>query len=94
MDEILTEAQDAQFKLEQTPGSTIDYVEHLTFVDEVQDRIEVLDDRTAFVTGMYELIEQYKVPTSPEDLAIFKVRSLLEFVLFIQRLGGLSKLLQ
>ena len=74
MDEILSEVQDAQFKLEFQPGTTLEHVEYLTFMDEVQDRVEALDDRTGFIVDMYELINQYKVPHPPEDHASFKVR--------------------
>ena len=73
MDDIINEAQDSQFRLELTPGSTLEYVQNLTFLDEVQDRIEVLDDQSSYVVQMYELIHQYKVPTPPEDQAFFRV---------------------
>ena len=38
-DRLIAEMQDAQYKLEMTPTSTIDYVEALTFLDKVQARV-------------------------------------------------------
>lgn len=73
MDAIISEAQDAQYKLEVTPASTVEFVEALTFLDEIQDRIEPLDEMSGIVVQMYDLIERYKVPTPPEDFAVFKV---------------------
>ncbi|XP_053147968.1 dynein axonemal heavy chain 6 isoform X2 [Hemicordylus capensis] len=68
---IIAEAQDAKFKLEFYPSTTIEYVFALTFLDEIQDRIETLEDESKIVTKMYQLIELYAVPTPPEDLALF-----------------------
>ena len=73
MDSIISEAQDAQFKLELVPASTIEFVESLTFLDEIQDRIDPLDDLSTVVVQMYDLIENYNVPTPPEDFAVYKV---------------------
>ena len=74
MDAIISEAQDAQFKLELVPASTIEFVESLTFLDEIQERIDPLDDMSTVVVQMYDLIERYNVPTPPEDFAVYKVR--------------------
>ncbi|XP_041935143.1 dynein heavy chain 6, axonemal [Alosa sapidissima] len=71
MDSIIAEVQDAQFKLEFAPSSTLDYVNSLTFLEEIQERIEVLEEQTETVSQMYKLIEQYSVPTPPEDFAVY-----------------------
>ncbi|XP_035385934.1 dynein heavy chain 6, axonemal [Electrophorus electricus] len=71
MDAVITEVQDAQFKLELVPAATIEYVNSLTFLDEIQERLEVLDVQTEAVCRMYKLIEQYSVPAPPEDFAVF-----------------------
>nr|XP_015200901.1 PREDICTED: dynein heavy chain 6, axonemal [Lepisosteus oculatus] len=71
MDTIIAEAQDAQFRLEFVPTATTDYVDSLTFLDEIQDRIESLDEEAEIVVQMYKLIDQYSVPTPPEDFAVF-----------------------
>ncbi|XP_066474528.1 dynein axonemal heavy chain 6 [Tiliqua scincoides] len=68
---ILAEANDAKFKLEFYPSTTTEYVASLTFLDEIQDRIETLEDESKVVTSMYHLIEQYVVPAPPEDFALF-----------------------
>ncbi|XP_015279206.1 PREDICTED: dynein heavy chain 6, axonemal [Gekko japonicus] len=68
---ILAEAQDAKFRLEFLPTTTTEYVASLTFLDEIQDRIETLEDESKVVTQMYQLIELYAVPAPPEDFALF-----------------------
>ncbi|KAL7841172.1 hypothetical protein SRHO_G00248630 [Serrasalmus rhombeus] len=71
MDAIIAEAQDAQFKLEVVPTVTTEYVNSLTFLEEIQERIEVLDEQMETVCQMYKLIDSYSVPTPPEDFAVF-----------------------
>ncbi|KAL4640265.1 dynein heavy chain 6, axonemal [Arapaima gigas] len=71
MDAIIAEAQDAQFQLELVPTATIEYVKSLTFLDEIQERIEPLDAEMDTVCQMYSLMEQYEVPTPPEDIAVY-----------------------
>ncbi|XP_036080207.1 dynein heavy chain 6, axonemal isoform X2 [Rousettus aegyptiacus] len=71
VDAIISEAQDAEYKLEFVPTTTIEYVNSLVFLDEIQERIENLEDEGNVVIQMYKLIEQYQVPTPPEDFAVF-----------------------
>ena len=73
MDVITTECQDAQFKLEMIASSTVEFVDSLTFLEVIQNRIEELDKQAVVVHKMYQLIEQYKIDVVPEDLAIYKV---------------------
>ncbi|XP_025054886.1 dynein heavy chain 6, axonemal [Alligator sinensis] len=68
---IIAEAQDAKFKLEFLPSTTTEYVNSLIFLDEIQERIENLEEEANVVTQMYQLIEQYQVPAPPEDFALF-----------------------
>ncbi|XP_049712146.1 dynein axonemal heavy chain 6 isoform X2 [Elephas maximus indicus] len=71
VDAIISEAQDAEYKLEFVPTTTIEYVNSLVFLDEIQERIESLEEEANVVIQMYKLIEQYQVPTPPEDFAVF-----------------------
>ncbi|XP_004388305.1 dynein axonemal heavy chain 6 [Trichechus manatus latirostris] len=71
VDAIISEAQDAEYKLEFVPTTTIEYVNSLVFLDEIQERIESLEEEANIVVRMYKLIEQYQVPTPPEDFAVF-----------------------
>ena len=73
VDRLIAELQDAQFKLELIPTQTLEYVESLTFLDEIQERIEPLQREAQIVNEMYELIEQFTVPTPPEDFAVYQV---------------------
>ncbi|MCJ8749245.1 hypothetical protein PDJAM_G00174240 [Pangasius djambal] len=71
MDAVIAEIQDACFKLELIPTATIEYVNSLTFLEEIQERTGSLDKEAELVCQMYKLIESYSVPTPPEDLAVF-----------------------
>uniref|UniRef100_A0A6I8NU96 Dynein axonemal heavy chain 6 n=1 Tax=Ornithorhynchus anatinus TaxID=9258 RepID=A0A6I8NU96_ORNAN len=71
VDAIISEAQDAQYKLEFVPSATLEYVNTLNFLDEIQKRIESLTEESKAVSQMYKLIDQYAVPTPPEDFAVF-----------------------
>ena len=73
VDRLIAELQDAQFKLELGPTTTLEYVESLTFLDEIQERIEPLQKEAQIVNEMYELIEEFSVPTPPEDFAVYQV---------------------
>jgi len=39
VDAIISEAQDAEYKLEFVPTTTIEYVNSLVFLDEIQERV-------------------------------------------------------
>lgn len=66
-------AQNAQYNLESKPQSTMEYVESLTFLDEIQDKIDEKEKNADIAKQLYDLIEQYSVPTPPEDLAVYQV---------------------
>ena len=70
-DALKSEAQDATVKLETKPETTLDFVDSLTFLDEIQERMEPLEQEAEVVRQMYELIEQYKVPCPPEDIVSY-----------------------
>ncbi|XP_067839723.1 dynein axonemal heavy chain 6 [Heptranchias perlo] len=70
-DAIIHEAQDAEYKLEIIPTTTMEFVNNLLFLDEMQERIEVLDEESSIVVQMYQLVDKYKISTPPEDLAVF-----------------------
>ncbi|KAK7497834.1 hypothetical protein BaRGS_00010968 [Batillaria attramentaria] len=72
VDRLIAELQDAQFKLEAVPTTTLEFVQSLTFLDEVQMRIDPLEQEASVVKDMYDLIDEYKVPTPPEDFAVYQ----------------------
>ncbi|XP_050398729.1 dynein axonemal heavy chain 6 [Patella vulgata] len=72
VDRLIAELQDGQFKLEIGPTTTIEFVKNLTFLDEIQVRIDPLEKEAMIVKDMYELIDQYTVPTPPEDFAVYQ----------------------
>uniref|UniRef100_A0A8C4HR50 Dynein, axonemal, heavy chain 6 n=2 Tax=Dicentrarchus labrax TaxID=13489 RepID=A0A8C4HR50_DICLA len=71
LDAVIAEACEAQFKLEFRPSTTSELADSLTFLDEIQERIMVLEEEQETVCQMYNLINMYSVPTPPEDLVVF-----------------------
>ena len=74
-DRVIRVAQDAVFKLDVEPTSTLDYVTLLTFLEEIQEQTEQLEDDSSVVKELYDLIDKYQVPCPPEDLAMYQVRT-------------------
>ncbi|WAR29562.1 DYH6-like protein [Mya arenaria] len=72
VDRLIAELQDAQFRLESVPSTTIEFVKSLTFLDEVQVRIEPLEKESMIVKDMYDLIDVFQVPTPLEDFAVYQ----------------------
>ncbi|KAK2919405.1 hypothetical protein Q8A73_003776 [Channa argus] len=71
LDVIIAETCEAQFKLEFTPSTTAELASSLIFLDEIQERITVLEEEQETVCQMYNLIKLYSIPTPPEDLVVF-----------------------
>jgi len=44
VDRLNAELQDAQFKLEFVPTTTLEFVSYLTFLDEIQERVRMTYD--------------------------------------------------
>ena len=72
MKAIMDETQDATYQLEQELTTTREYVDALTFLEEIQTRIDPLEGEAQIITGMYELMEQFNVATPPQDVALFQ----------------------
>ena len=73
VDSLIQFAQNAQYNLESKPQSTVEYVENLTFLDAIQDQIDEKEKASDIVKQLYDLIEEYTIPTPPEDLAVYQV---------------------
>ncbi|XP_075260085.1 dynein axonemal heavy chain 6-like isoform X4 [Convolutriloba macropyga] len=71
LDKILEEADSGVYKLQIKPETTIDYVECLSFLDQIQERIDSLDVEADIVKALYKLIEKYEVPHPPADKVLF-----------------------
>lgn len=72
VDRLIAELQDAQFKLEVVPQTTLEFVETLNFLEDIQVRIDPLQSEVAIVNEMYDLIELFTVPTPPKDFAVYQ----------------------
>ncbi|KAF7660832.1 hypothetical protein LDENG_00274280 [Lucifuga dentata] len=71
LDAVIAEASEAEFKLEFIPSDTVEFVDYLTFLDEISKRIKVIEEQEEIVCQMYTLISTYSVPVPPEDIAVF-----------------------
>ena len=52
-DTLMEFCQDAQFKLEAIPSSTVEYVESLTFLDDIQEKVSNKEDLIFIVTWVF-----------------------------------------
>lgn len=43
------------------------------FLDEIQEKIDDIEEDSDTVKDLYGLIDQYQVPVNPEDLAVYQV---------------------
>ncbi|XP_040003149.1 dynein heavy chain 6, axonemal [Xiphias gladius] len=71
LDAIIAEACEAHFKLEFSPSTTAELANSLIFLDEIQERITVLEEEQETVCQIYNLINMYSIPIPPEDLVVF-----------------------
>ncbi|KAI3384925.1 hypothetical protein SNEBB_000114 [Seison nebaliae] len=68
---LIQEAQDGIMKLEATMEQTKDYVDALIFLDNVQERVESMENEMEIVKEMYDLIDQYRIDVVPEEIALY-----------------------
>ncbi|VDK35198.1 unnamed protein product [Taenia asiatica] len=73
VDRLTKETQEGEYTLTLNLSTAMDYVNHLTFLRQIQLRIESLEREADAVRSMYELIDVFKVPTPPEDLAVYQI---------------------
>lgn len=53
VDRLIAELQDAQFRLESVPSTTIEFVKSLTFLDDIQVRVSVCHSFILQNLGLY-----------------------------------------
>uniref|UniRef100_A0A8C3AFB1 Dynein axonemal heavy chain 6 n=1 Tax=Cyclopterus lumpus TaxID=8103 RepID=A0A8C3AFB1_CYCLU len=71
LDAIIAEVFEARHKLKSSPATTAELANSLTFQDEIQKRITMLEAEQETVCQMYSLITLYSVPLPPDDLVVF-----------------------
>ncbi|XP_068444624.1 dynein axonemal heavy chain 6 isoform X2 [Clinocottus analis] len=71
LDAVIAEVCEARYKLESSHSTTAELANFLTFLDEIQERITVLEAEQETVCEMFTLINMYSVPLPPEDLVVF-----------------------
>ncbi|XP_051801201.1 dynein axonemal heavy chain 6 isoform X2 [Acanthochromis polyacanthus] len=71
LDAVIAAIHDAKKKLELCPSGTDDLANSLTFLDEIQERILLLEEEHETVCKMYNLITLYSIATPADDLAGF-----------------------
>ncbi|XP_061765226.1 dynein axonemal heavy chain 6 [Nerophis ophidion] len=66
---VMAEAGEAQFKLELSPTTTTELASYLTFLDEIPERMKVLEMEQETVCQMYYLINMSSLPVTADDVA-------------------------
>ncbi|EDV29711.1 uncharacterized protein TRIADDRAFT_18356 [Trichoplax adhaerens] len=72
VDRLISVAQDAQYRLELAPSTTAEFVESLTFLEQIQVSIDSNEKESETIKELYNLIDSYQVPTPPEDFAVYQ----------------------
>ncbi|XP_037101848.1 dynein heavy chain 6, axonemal [Syngnathus acus] len=65
---VMVEAGEAQFKLELSPSNTTELASYLTFLDDIPERMKVLDQEQETVCQMYNLINMSSLPVTADDV--------------------------
>lgn len=64
--------------LEIDPVTTIDYVRHLEFLEEILERLDGIESEIEYAKEIYDLVEEFQVPTPPDEIeAYFNFGSIL-----------------
>ncbi|XP_061839883.1 dynein axonemal heavy chain 6 isoform X3 [Nerophis lumbriciformis] len=66
---VMAEAGEAQFKLELSPTTTTELANYLTFLDDIPERMKVLEMEQETVCQMYYLINMSSLPVTADDVA-------------------------
>lgn len=64
--------QGASKKLDQTPASVEEFVEHLSFLGKMTTELPALDKEFLVVTKLFTIADQYNIRIEPEDLALYQ----------------------
>ena len=73
MDDLIQFSQKSLYNLESKPSSTLEYVDSLNFLDEIQNLIDEKEKDSDTVKQLHDLIEKYSIPIPPENLAVYQV---------------------
>ena len=76
VEDVIAEVQEAGFRLEHFPETMLEHVNYLNFLDSFVERMEEIYHVSNSIVDLHSLISTYKVPTSPEDLAVYQVPTL------------------
>ncbi|XP_075946793.1 dynein axonemal heavy chain 6 [Anarhichas minor] len=71
LDAVIAEVCEVKYELESSPSTTAELANSLTFLDEIWERISVLEAEQETLCQMYSLINVYSVPLPTEDLLVF-----------------------
>ncbi|XP_057699654.1 dynein axonemal heavy chain 6 isoform X1 [Corythoichthys intestinalis] len=66
---VMAEAGEAQFKLQLSPSNTTELASYLTFLDEIPERMKILEQEQETVCQMYNLINMSSLPITADDVA-------------------------
>ncbi|XP_032239531.2 dynein axonemal heavy chain 6 isoform X3 [Nematostella vectensis] len=72
-DALLTVIKHASRKLDKTPESVEDFVEHLVFLARMASDITSLEREYVIVTRLYSIARNFDLPIPPEELALYQM---------------------
>ncbi|XP_047126546.1 dynein axonemal heavy chain 6 isoform X3 [Hydra vulgaris] len=72
VDDLIQFCQKSLYNLEFKPSSTLEFVDSLNFLDDIQNIIDEKEKDSDTVKQLYDLIEKYSIPIPPENLAVYQ----------------------
>ena len=64
----------ASFQLEADPSTTEEFVDSLSFVENIDNVMEGIEKELKLVTDLYALIDRFSIEAPPEDVAEFEAQ--------------------
>ncbi|XP_034941913.1 dynein heavy chain 6, axonemal [Chelonus insularis] len=69
VEKLLNDAIDTETFLNSAPSTTDDFVAYISFIDEAQWKLDLMDNELEYVKELYEIMEEYNIPVSAIDVA-------------------------
>ncbi|XP_060520964.1 dynein axonemal heavy chain 6 [Cylas formicarius] len=66
---LMTDVEETEARLLQEPLTTTDFVKHLEYIEVSTDKLDKMDDELDYCKELYDIIEEFTLPVSAEDMS-------------------------
>ena len=70
--ESLAKIDDAVYKLEFEPSTTLEYVNSINFISGIEQTMIGIEEQVKTVTELFELVDRFEIQVNPEELANYQ----------------------